>query len=480
MISCVFWVGNVSESERVTLIRVPLVRFLIGLILLAFVFSQCGSASLARKVSETNPSVSSNAEAMDHFIRGVVADKMEDYYRAIFEYQEALDADSTSPSIYVALAQDYVVLGKMPQASELLRKALEIDPNHKPALELQAGLLLNAERWDEALPLYEHLAQLDSTDMEYPFQLMRLYFQKGDFDRAGAMYRRLVSLQGESKQLLLQMATALLLSDEPQRAAPYLERVAELDTTDAAAIYTLGTLCLQRKDTLSARADFERAIALRPDIARFWMGLAILQMDQNDYAGACQTLEKAIDKIPADAGLWNLLGACQNQLGKTDKAILSLQETLRLDSTNYSALGVLALIYDRMDSTQKVSELYERAIQLSDSAAIFLNNYAYTLSEQGVDLEHARTMAQKACAAEPKNASYLDTMGWILFKLGDHKSAIRWLRKALKSEPHSAPILEHLGDVYHARSSDLKARAFYQKALKYDSQNESLRRKLGS
>jgi tetratricopeptide (TPR) repeat protein len=479
MISCVSWAGKVLRLVSVASFGARLSRASVGLLLLASVFSQNGNASLAPRAVGANES-GSNMEAMDHFIRGVVADKMEDYYRAVFEYQEALDADSMSPIIYVALAQDYVLLGKVSQAMELLSKALDINPNHKPALELQAGLLLNAERWSEALPLYERLAQLDTTEVEYPYRLMPLYLQKGDFEHAAAMYRRLVSLQGESRQLLLQMSTALLLSDEPQRAVPYLERVVELDSTDAAAIYTLGTLCLQRKDTACAQTDFERAVQLRPDVARFWMGLSILHMDQGDYTSACDLLEKATEKIPTDPGLWNLLGTCQNQLGKTDGAIASLEETLSLDSTNYPALGVLALIYDKMDSAQKVAELYERAIHLSDSAAIFLNNYAYTLSERGVDLEHAREMAEKACAAEPKNSSYLDTMGWIFFKMGDYKSAIQWLRKALKSEPHSAPILEHLGDVYHARGSESKAQDFYKKALKYDSQNENLRRKLGS
>jgi tetratricopeptide (TPR) repeat protein len=479
MTSCVSLAGKILRLKSAAPFGARLSRALVALILLVSVFSQGGNASLAAKGQGTNES-GGNMEAMDHFIRGVVADKMEDYYRAIFEYQEALDADSMSPTIYVALAQDYVLLGKVSQAMELLDKALEINPNHKSALELQAGLLLNAQKWSEALPLYERLAKLDTTEVEYPYQLMRLYLQKGDFEHAAAMYQRLVSLQGESRQLLLQMSTALLLSDEPQRAVPYLERVFELDSTDAAAIYTLGTLCLQRKDTACAQTDFERAVQLRPDVARFWMGLAILHMDQGDYSRACDLLGKATARIPTDPGLWNLLGTCQNQLGKTDEAITSLEETLSLDSTNYPALGVLALIYDKMDSTRKVAELYEKAIHLSDSAAIFLNNYAYTLAERGVDLEHAREMAEKACAAEPKNSSYLDTMGWIFFKMGDYKSAIRWLRKALKSEPHSAPILDHLGDVYHALGSESKARAFHNKALKYNSQKENPGSKVGS
>jgi tetratricopeptide (TPR) repeat protein len=438
-----------------------------------------GNSVFASEVDQADKQMANNSVAMDHFIRGVIADKMEDYYRAVFEYQGALEADPQSPFLYVALAQDYMILGKVPQALDLLAKALEIEADYLPALELRAGLLANTDRWPEALTLYEHLARLDTTQVEYPFQLLRLYLMNRDFDSADTMYQRVVAVQGESKQLLFQVATTLLLSESPLRAIPYMEHLSRMDTADAAVIYTLGTLYLLRADTVLAQTNFERAVAMDSSVARYWMGLAILQMDRNNYVAAHQTLMAAVAEIPTDAGLWNLLGTCQNREGKTDEAIRSLQETLRLDSTNYSALGILALIYDRSDSVEKVQELYERALQLSDSAAVFLNNYAYTLSERGTDLNHAKAMAEKACAAEPTNASFLDTMGWIFFKMGDHKSAIRWLEKARKSEPHSAPILEHLGDVYQDRGAHSKARAYYRKALKWDPNNETLRRKLG-
>jgi tetratricopeptide (TPR) repeat protein len=437
------------------------------------------SAGFAMEMEHTRQEMARNQAAMDHFIRGATADKMEDYYRAVFEYQEALEADPDSPFLYVALAQDYVLLNKTPQAMGLLAQALDIDPNYKPALELRAGLLVNTINWPEALLLYERLAKIDTTEPEYVLQLLQLYLRVGDFNRADIVYNKLVAIKGESEQLLLQVATVLLMSDSTQRALPYLQRLAEIDPTDAAVIYSLATLYIQAGDTALAQAGFERAAALRPDVARYWMGLAVFQIDKNDYAAACRTLEKAVGIVPDDADLWNFLGTCQNHEGETGAAILSLQEALRLDSTTYSSLGVLALIYDQMDSVEKVIELYERAIELSDSAAVFLNNYAYTLAERAMDLKHAKAMAEKACAADPENASYLDTMGWILFKLENHKSAIRWLRKALKFEPRSSPVLEHLGDVYMDRGSTSKAHKCYRKALKWDPDNEAIRQKLG-
>jgi tetratricopeptide (TPR) repeat protein len=149
-----------------------------------------------------------------------------------------------------------------------------------------------------------------------------------------------------------------------------------------------------------------------------------------------------------------------------------------MDSTMFSAMGSLALIYDGLDSLARVVDLYERAIRLTDSAAVYLNNLAYTYAERGINLEHAKMLSERSLQADPKNASYLDTMGWIEFKLGNDHEAINWLKKALKSDPKSAPVVEHIGDVYHKRNSLSKARSYYRKALELDPANQQLREKV--
>jgi tetratricopeptide (TPR) repeat protein len=79
--------------------------------------------------------------AMDQFIRGTIADQTGDHYRAAFHYQEALRWDSSSAFLHVALAQDYLLLGNPELADQQLNKALRLDRNHVPALEMKVVLL---------------------------------------------------------------------------------------------------------------------------------------------------------------------------------------------------------------------------------------------------------------------------------------------------------------------------------------------------
>ena len=76
-------------------------------------------------------------------------------------------------------------------------------------------------------------------------------------------------------------------------------------------------------------------------------------------------------------------------------------------------------------------------------------------------------MIEKALKAEPDNAAYQDSMGWVLFKLGKPAEAIPFLEKAVQAPRGSdATLFDHLADCQHAIGQKDKAIENWQKALK--------------
>ena len=95
------------------------------------------------------------------------------------------------------------------------------------------------------------------------------------------------------------------------------------------------------------------------------------------------------------------------------------------------------------------------------------NDLGYLYADQGKNLEKARGMIEKALKAEPDNAAYQDSMGWVLFKLGKPAEAIPFLEKAVQTPRGSdATIFDHLGDCQQAVGMKDKALENWQKALK--------------
>jgi tetratricopeptide (TPR) repeat protein len=101
-------------------------------------------------------------------------------------------------------------------------------------------------------------------------------------------------------------------------------------------------------------------------------------------------------------------------------------------------------------------------------------------AERGVNLPQAREMIQKAVKLEPKNAAFLDSLGWVLFKMDKPKEALPYLLKALEnSEEPDSTLYDHLGDIYSSLHETAKAREAWLKAINIEP-NEEIQKKLGA
>ncbi len=99
-------------------------------------------------------------------------------------------------------------------------------------------------------------------------------------------------------------------------------------------------------------------------------------------------------------------------------------------------------------------------------------------AERGVNLPQAREMIEKAVKLEPKNAAFLDSLGWVLFKLEKPTEALPYLLKALEnSEEPDATLYDHLGDIYSSLRQPDKAREAWRKSIKLEP-NEQIQKKL--
>ena len=83
-----------------------------------------------------------------------------------------------------------------------------------------------------------------------------------------------------------------------------------------------------------------------------------------------------------------------------------------------------------------------------------------------------------AVQAQPENASYLDTIGWIYFRLGQFREAEQYVRKALEAGEPSAVVLEHLGDICYKLNEPEQAIKYWAEALRLDEGNVNLQEKV--
>ena len=91
-------------------------------------------------------------------------------------------------------------------------------------------------------------------------------------------------------------------------------------------------------------------------------------------------------------------------------------------------------------------------------------------------------MAKEAVEKQPESSSYLDTMGWIYFKLGKYDNAEKYIGKAVGLREavgeNGATLNEHLGDVYYKLNQKEKAMECWKRALQMNQKNQALKNKI--
>ena len=167
-----------------------------------------------------------------------------------------------------------------------------------------------------------------------------------------------------------------------------------------------------------------------------------------------------------------------NQLKEYDSATKYLKKALLIKPDDVNLLGTLGLIYDNKGEHLLSDSVYESALKIDSANALINNNYAYALSERGIQLDRALKMVNTALDADPKNSSYLDTKGWVYFKMGKYKEAKVFIEKAIDAGGESAVMLEHLGDIVYKIGEQDYAKKLWEKALKLDVTNNELKQKI--
>jgi Tfp pilus assembly protein PilF len=149
-----------------------------------------------------------------------------------------------------------------------------------------------------------------------------------------------------------------------------------------------------------------------------------------------------------------------------------------VNAKDINALIQLALVYDGMKKYEECDRLYEEGLKIDPENPTLLNNYGYSLAERNIQIDRALVMAKKAVEAQPENPSFLDTIGWVYFRLGDYKKAELYVKQALEKGEASAVVHEHLGDIYYKLQDIERAMDEWKIALKMDENNVALREKI--
>ncbi|MCK5452998.1 MAG: tetratricopeptide repeat protein, partial [Calditrichia bacterium] len=233
-----------------------------------------------------------------------------------------------------------------------------------------------------------------------------------------------------------------------------------------------------REDFEEAEKYFTSLTEETPQNRFSWLFLAIIYNRQSQFQQSLLVLERSLNIHQNDVDLLAMYGSTLSQVDRDRDALPPLEKALELNKENTATITSIAAVYDKLEMWHKSDSLYKEALDKNPRNALLLNNYSYSLAQRDLQLERALEMVDRALEVDPDNGAYLDTKGWIYFKMGKFEDAQRFIQKALDSREESAEVLEHMGDIYYQLGQLEEAKIYWQKALDKDPQNFELTQKI--
>ncbi|MBX3661464.1 MAG: tetratricopeptide repeat protein [Burkholderiales bacterium] len=379
---------------------------------------------------------------------------------------------------------------QVPEASLALAQAAWSADDAATALNASREALRLRPGWELAALFQAQALQRDSVDEAVTFL--------GDFIKA----------HPGARDARLNYARLLVRAQRYPEARKQFEILLGEAPNNAEIAMAVATLSMQAKDYAAADIQLRRALeigAKDPDMVRMYLGQVNEELKRDSEALKWySSITHGAQFIPAQARYAGVL-ARQGRLEDARKHLrgvspgdarqrtqLTLAEAgLLRDAGAYKEafdfLGeALArspdspdLLYDHAMAAEKVDRLdvleanLRRLITLQPDHAHAHNALGYTLADRNQRLPEARALIETAHKLAPNDPFILDSLGWVLYRLGENEAALGHLRRAYEMRP-DGEIAAHLGEVLWALGRRDEAQKVWAEALRAQPKNEVL------
>ncbi len=322
-------------------------------------------------------------------------------------------------------------------AEVALVEALDLNPDHDPALLALASVHLAQHRFTEARDLAEQVAAADPGSLGALALIGDASIELGDYDRASIVYGELARVE-RSAPAVARLARLAWIDGDPDRAVDLAAEAVTRSEDDA----------------------------LRPDRAAFYhFQLAHFRFEAGDGSGAVASLTEALAVDPGNGGATELLAAVHAALGDTDAA-LDLYRAMTDEGAAADVHGayadLLRTIGDDAEADRQDAIAIELAAEtIEEVPAERRHLVGFYL---GRDPELAVALAEADLADRAGVESY-DALAWALYHAGHHEEAADAIDRALDRGTRSAPLLYHAGMIRLAVGDEAGAQSLLEEAL---------------
>ena len=370
------------------------------------------------------------------FLRAGDARSARDRFKAL------IAADPKDPRSQFYLAEALNDLEEYPEAEKIFRQLRAADPNDADYVASLGISLSGQKKWDEASETFNHLLRMpnvpDHLMAMATTQLAYVDLQKGNHAAAVETAKSILAFRDKPNAQAINIAVEALKKDKKYAdavalLAPLVAKFESDPFVNAKYIETL--VRAGQKDKARQHAQAQMKIGTRNTMAA-----AEVYVQTENPAEAIALMKSAVAAHPDDVDL-------QFELGS---------------------------VYERSQDRKTAEQVFLSILEKTPDHAPSLNYLGYMWAEGGENLDRAQEMLIRAVGQEPNNGAYVDSLGWVYYRLGKLELAEKYLTDATKLLPRDATVHEHLGDVLAKRGDTPRALQSYRTALDLDPESKDV------
>lgn len=407
-----------------------------------------------------------------------IYDSQKDYKAAIRTIDRLEVLEGTGESYAYKKSQYYSELGDKKSAVMVMKRIADKYPNDNNYRAFYANSLLMNGQEKKGLTIYRDILQQEPDNRVALLSMLAYEKEKGDPDVVDSLMERMLLSKNATSQdrvnLMRQQIGESEQNGGDSTRVLYLfhQMMKQLPQDADVAMLCAAYMTLKEMPADSVSQVLHRVISIAPDNASARLQLVDQAWRADDMDEVISLCQGARLYNPDEMAFYYYQGVAYYKEEKLDEALNAFQNgigviTQESDPDIVSDFyAVMGDIYHQKGFEKEAYAAYDSCLQWKEDNVGCLNNYAYYLCESGSQLEKAEQMSMKTIKAEPKNATFLDTYAWILFRQRRYAEAKIYIDQTLQCDSDtSAVLLEHAGDIYYHVGNKEQALAFWQMAL---------------
>ncbi len=383
-------------------------------------------------------------KSSDVYVRlGTIAGKKDDHTTALDYYHKGFSMDTTNIAALLGIGTAFDLL-------------------HIP---------------DSSMFYYEKALVDDSLLASVGKRLIEIYSDAEEYSKLVTLARRILAIDYRDGYVRRSLGYALYQMGMLEPALMEFLISAELEPDDSYSHFHAGRIYLETGEHEAAIKEIWHAIRIDPDFVELWIYLGFIAIETNDFELADYAFTEAAYRGADMVQVYYLLGVVQEMQEQYESAYCHYHKSLTNDPENLAALEALAHLCERIGRKQESFEAFEHIIEIDSLDATALNYVGYTYADRNERLEYALELIDKALQQEPDNGYFVDSRGWVFYRMGRYEEALDELKRAAELLEDEV-VYEHLGDVYIELNDTERAREAYEKGLECNPHNKTLKDKI--